>query len=129
MQSELPAATPALGPTQILWLGNHVHSPGPTEVRVAAIPNTANDVVVGRTYCRAGETFNAMTARDSRLDHGLRRRFHPRHQLANFSHDAGDIVPENVRQRNLDSGRPPRQPTHQMIPARRRVLESGLRWL
>jgi hypothetical protein len=44
-----------------------------------------------------------MTARDAGLKHHFIADTHPGHECANFADNAGDIIPQNVRQRNLDS--------------------------
>jgi hypothetical protein len=62
-----------------------------------------------------GETFSTMTARDSGLDHDFITRLRPRHQIANFTDHACDVVAEDVWQRNLDPGQTITHPHVKMI--------------
>ena len=44
-----------------------------------------------------------MSTRNARLDHHFVTWLYPLNELASFSHDAGNIASQNVRQRNLDA--------------------------
>ena len=56
-----------------------------------------------------------MTTRNARLQHDFVTGFHPCDQITDFTHDPGNIVPENVRQRNLDPRQAAAHPHVEMI--------------
>src|SRR5258706_9154361 len=56
-----------------------------------------------------------MTARDAWMDHHFVAGLYPGNQRANFAHDAGNVVAENVRQRDLDPRQTAAYPHVEMI--------------
>src|SRR6185369_4250937 len=91
-----------LGPAQLRRLGNDVHAWNRHQFRITTVTSIADHVVLTTQIVLPAETRLAMPARNAGLDHHFVARFDPRHELANFPHDASYIATENVRERNLD---------------------------
>src|SRR5258705_6884048 len=90
-------------PTKTMRLGNYINPRNRHEFRVPPITPVAQDVVFTTEIVLAAQAFDTMSARDTRLDHHFIARSYPRDELANFSCDAGNIIAEDMRQRNGDS--------------------------
>src|SRR5258706_6320664 len=105
----------SFGPAQVLRPGNYIDARHAEKFRITSVANTADNVVFEAHVVATSEAFAAMTARDSRLDHYFVARFYPGDQLADLTHHAGDIVAENMRQRDFNSRQAAAHPDVEMI--------------
>ena len=102
-------------PTQIFWFRNYVNSRRRHQLGVTTVASITKNVVVATKIIASRQTLKAMPARDARLQHYFIAGMDPGNQLANFAHHAGNVVAENVRQRNLDSRQTAARPDVEMI--------------
>src|SRR6185503_2295704 len=120
-------------PTQTRRLGDHIHSRNCDKLGIAAIASIPEHVVVAAKIIPALQTLSAMSTRNTWLHQHFIAGLHPSRQFSNFAHDSGDIISENMRQRDFNSGQAASRPDIEMIQRTRLNFNQNFvrsdRWL